>query len=68
MFHRLTIQQRLALVLWGSVLVAFVAAGVGLLGYQALTEEDRAFQIMQPYSQLVSVGSDAAVAFQDPSR
>ncbi len=68
MFDRLNIQERLALVLWGSVLIAFIAAGVGLLTYQALTQEDRAFQIMQPYAQLVSVGSDAAVAFQDPKR
>jgi diguanylate cyclase (GGDEF)-like protein/PAS domain S-box-containing protein len=67
-YRRLNIQQRLALVLWGSVLLAFVVAGVGLAVYEHLTLEDRALQIMQPYAQLVSVGTDAAVAFEDSRR
>lgn len=68
MYRRLNIEKRLALVLWGSVLLAFVVAGVGLVVFQRLTLEDRAMQIMQPYAQMVSVGTDAAVAFEDSRR
>lgn len=68
MFRGVDIQKRLALVLWGSVLLAFVIAGAGLLIYEKLTLEDRALEIMQPYAHLVSVGTDTAVAFQDPQR
>lgn len=68
MYRRLGIHKRLALVLWGTVLLAFVAAGAGLLLYQSLTLEYRARQIMEPYAQLVAVGTDAAVAFVDPVR
>ncbi|MBW8468515.1 MAG: PAS domain S-box protein [Thiobacillus sp.] len=68
MFRHLSIHKRLAFVLWGSVLLAFVAAGAGLLLYQALTLESRARQIMEPYAQMVAVGTDAAVAFADPLR
>lgn len=68
MFNQLSINKRLALALWGSALVAFVVAGAGLLLYQNLTLAARAQQIMEPYAQLVSVGSDAAVAFEDPVR
>ena len=65
---QLNIHQRLSLVLWGSSLLAFLLAGAGLALYQSLTLEHRARQIMQPYAQLVSVGTDAAVAFEDPAR
>jgi PAS domain S-box-containing protein len=65
---RLSIQKKLALVLWGAVLLGFVVAATGLLLYQRLTLESRVLQIMEPYAQLVSVGTDAAVAFEDPIR
>lgn len=68
MFRHLSIHQRLTFVLWGTALLAFVAAGAGLLLYQALTLESRARQIMEPYAQMVAVGTDAAVAFADPLR
>jgi diguanylate cyclase (GGDEF)-like protein/PAS domain S-box-containing protein len=68
MYRRFNIQKRLALVLWGSVLFAFIVAGGGLAVYQSLTQEDRALRIMEPYARLVSVGTDAAVAFEDPHR
>lgn len=68
MLRRLDIYKRLALVLWGSVLLAFGVAGIGLALFQHLTLEDRVLQIMEPYAQLVSVGTDAAVAFEDPRR
>ncbi len=68
MFRQFSIQKRLALVLWGSVMLAFVVAGTVLAIYHNLTLEERALRIMQPYAQLVAVGTDAAVAFQDPQR
>jgi PAS domain S-box-containing protein len=68
MFRHLSIHNRLAFVLWGTALLAFIAAGAGLLLYQALTLEYRARQIMEPYAQLVAVGTDSAVAFADPIR
>jgi diguanylate cyclase (GGDEF)-like protein/PAS domain S-box-containing protein len=68
MFRRVNIQNRLALVLWGSVLLAFIIAGAGLAIYEQLTLEERALEIMQPYAHMLSVGTDTAVAFQDPQR
>jgi diguanylate cyclase (GGDEF)-like protein/PAS domain S-box-containing protein len=68
MLRRLNIYNRLALVLWGAAACAFIVAGAGLLLYQSLTIEHRAWQIMEPYAQLVSVGADAAVAFEDTQR
>jgi PAS domain S-box-containing protein len=65
---RLSIQKKLALVLWGAVLLGFVVAASGLLLYQRLTLESRVLQIMEPYAQLVSVGTEAAIAFEDPIR
>jgi PAS domain S-box-containing protein len=62
------IYNRLALVLWGAALLAFVLAGVGLALFHSMTLEQRVRQIMEPYAQLVSVGTDAAVAFEDPLR
>ena len=49
-------------------MLAFVLAGAALLLYQRLTLEDRTRQVMEPYAQLVSAGTDAAVAFEDPVR
>lgn len=63
-----SIRQKLALTLWGATLLALVIAGVGLVLYQDLTLESRARQLMSPFARLVSVGTDAAVAFEDPVR
>jgi diguanylate cyclase (GGDEF)-like protein/PAS domain S-box-containing protein len=63
-----TIRGKLALTLWGAALMAFLVAGAGLVLFQNLTLEHRARQIMEPYAQLVAVGTDAAVAFEDPLR
>ncbi|PKO43075.1 MAG: hypothetical protein CVU31_13795 [Betaproteobacteria bacterium HGW-Betaproteobacteria-4] len=68
MLRQLDIHKRLALVLWGAALLAFVVTGAGLAIYQNHTLEDRARRIMAPYAQMVSVGTDAAVAFEDPVR
>jgi diguanylate cyclase (GGDEF)-like protein/PAS domain S-box-containing protein len=68
MLRQFGIQKRLALVLWGSVLLAFLGGGIVLAVYHNLTLEERALGIMQPYARLVSVGTDTAVAFQDPRR
>ena len=54
--------------LWGSVIFASLIAAAGLAAYQALTLEQRVLRIMEPYAQLVAVGTGAAVAFQDPRR
>jgi PAS domain S-box-containing protein len=62
------INKRLALVLWGATLFAFVLVGAALTLYQSLTLEKRALQIMEPYARLVAVGADAAVAFEDTLR
>jgi PAS domain S-box-containing protein len=68
MYRQPSIRNRLTLVLWGSALLAFVVAGAALALFQNLTLEHRARQIMEPYAQLVSVGTDAAVAFEAPHR
>ncbi len=65
---QLNIHNRLALVLWGTALLAFVVAGIGIVLFQSFTLEQRTRLIMAPYAQLVSVGTDAAVAFEDPTR
>ncbi len=65
---QLNIHNRLALVLWGVALLAFVVTGIGVVLFQSFTLEQRTHQIMDPYAQLVSVGTDAAVAFEDPTR
>lgn len=62
------IYNRLALVLWGAALLAFVLAAAALLLFHRFTLEQRVRQIMAPYAQLISVGTDAAVAFEDPQR
>ncbi len=63
-----TLRQKLALVLWGTALCAFAASGIALAAFQGLTLERRARAIMEPYADLVSAGTDAAVAFGDPVR
>src|SRR5512142_1609228 len=68
MLLKFDIHKRMAVVLWGAALLAFVVAGAGLALFQHLTAEQRARQIMEPYAQLLIVGTDAAVAFEDPLR
>lgn len=68
MLKRLSIWNKLALVLWGSALLVFLIAGGGLLLYQHLTLEARVQEIMAPYAQLVAIGTESAVAFQDSAR
>lgn len=66
MTRELNIHKRLALVLWGVALSAIVVAGAALALFQSFTVEDSARQIMMPYAQMVSVGTNAAVASEDP--
>jgi PAS domain S-box-containing protein len=68
MFDRTSIRNKLALMLWSAVLLAFAVAGIGLLLYQNYTQEARVRRIMEPYAQLVSVGTESAIAFEDPLR
>lgn len=68
MFRRLNIYQRLVLVLLGAALMAFLVAGSGLLMYERMTLKARVEQVMEPFAQLVSVGTDAAIAFEDSER
>lgn len=65
---RRDIGSKLALALWGTALVTFIVTGIGLAVVQSLTLEQRARQILDPYAQLIAVGTDAAVAFEDPVR
>ncbi|NJA06311.1 PAS domain S-box protein [Methylococcaceae bacterium WWC4] len=62
------IQGRLVLILWGSALLAFLLAGAGLAMFQNLTREQRAAQIIEPYARMIAVGTDTAIAFEDPTR
>ncbi|MDD2758956.1 MAG: PAS domain S-box protein [Methylomonas sp.] len=68
MASHLSIYNKLSLVLWGAVLLAFVLAGAGLLIFHRITLEHRVSEIMAPYAQFIAVGADSAVAFQDPVR
>jgi len=68
MFGRRSIRNKLAIALWGAAIMAFAAAGLALALFEDLTLERRVGQIMEPYAQLVSVGTEAAVAFEDPGR
>jgi hypothetical protein len=43
-----------------------VIIGVGV--YHHFTLEQRARHIMEPYAQMIAVGTDTAVAFKDPMR
>jgi PAS domain S-box-containing protein len=63
-----SVRSQLVLALLASAVLAFAAAGGALLFYERLTLEDRAQAMAQPYTQLVSVGAEAAVAFADATR
>jgi PAS domain S-box-containing protein len=63
-----SVRGQLVLALLASAMLAFAAAGGALLFYERLTLEDRAQAMVQPYTQLVSVGAEAAVAFADATR
>jgi PAS domain S-box-containing protein len=62
------LQNRLSLVLWGSALLAFVLVIIGAIIFHHYTLEQRARNILQPYAQMIAVGTEAAVAFADPVR
>lgn len=68
MRFRQNIHNRLAFVLWGVALLAFLLAGIGLAIYQQHTQVERARQVMEPYAQMIAVGVDPAVAFEDTQR
>ncbi len=68
MFRRVSIRNQLAIVLWGAALLAFTVAGAALTIVEKLTLENRAYQLLEPYAKLVSVGADGAVAFEDSAR
>ena len=68
LFQRRNIRSKLTLALGGAALLAFAVAGIALGLYESLTLERRARQIMEPYAQLVSVGAETAVAFENPER
>jgi signal transduction histidine kinase len=63
-----SIRSTLALALWGAALIVFLLGAAGVALFQRLTLERRARQSMEPYAQLVAVGADAAIAFEDPAR
>jgi PAS domain S-box-containing protein len=68
LFRPRTVRRTFALALWGTALLSFAMAGVGLASYQRLTLERRVRASVAPYRDFVSVGTDAAVAFEDPVR
>ena len=68
MFRQRTIRGKLILVLCIAALLAFAAASAALVLFERFTLEQRALQIMAPYAQLISVGAEAAVAFEDSAR
>jgi|GEM_PF-3688263 len=67
-FQRMSIRNKVTLVLAGVALLAFVAASVGLALFGQLTMKGRVQKIMEPYAHLISVGTETAVAFEDPKR
>jgi PAS domain S-box-containing protein len=67
-FARLSMRSKLTVALAGAALLACTIASIALVLVGRLSLESRARQIMEPYAQLVSVGAEAAIAFQDPSR
>ncbi len=67
-FKRMSIGNKLALALMAMALLAFAAASTGLALYGHLTMKSRAQKIMEPYAELISVGTETAVAFEDPRR
>ena len=63
-----SIRSQLVLALVASAILAFAAASGALLLYERWTLEDRVQAMAQPYTRLVSVGAEAAVAFADATR
>ncbi|MEZ5359807.1 MAG: PAS domain S-box protein [Candidatus Zixiibacteriota bacterium] len=68
MIRRLSLRNRLSITLAGAALLAYVLASTAILIYQQQSLEDRAKKIMEPYAQMVFVGAEAAIAFQDSER
>jgi hypothetical protein len=68
LFQRRNIRSKLTLALGGAALLAFFVASAVLALLGRITLEGRAREVMEPYAQLVSVGAETAVAFQDPGR
>jgi signal transduction histidine kinase/DNA-binding NarL/FixJ family response regulator len=68
MFRQPSIRRKLILVLFLAALLAVAVASAAFVLFEQLTLENRARQIMAPYAQLVSVGAEAAVAFEDSLR
>ncbi len=68
MTGHMNLKRRLSLVLWGTTLVAFLLAISGLGVFHLLTLEERARQILEPFAQMIAVGAEAAIAFEDPQR
>jgi len=68
MFRRRDISNKLSVALWGMAIMAFAVAGLAFALIKNLTLERRARHIMEPYAQLVSVGTETAVSFEDPGR
>ena len=64
----MNIRQKVTVVLWGAALLAFAVATATLLILERITQPDRARQIIEPYAQLVAIGVEAAVTFEDPVR
>ncbi|MBN2706459.1 MAG: PAS domain S-box protein [Deltaproteobacteria bacterium] len=67
-WQRMSIRNKVAFALVGVALPAFVAASVGLSLLGRCTLKGRARKVMEPYAHLISVGTEAAVAFEDPRR
>jgi PAS domain S-box-containing protein len=68
MVKQINLQKRLSLVLWGTALLVFFLVAVGLAAFHRFTLEQRALRIMEPYAYMITVGTDAAVSFEDPVR
>jgi PAS domain S-box-containing protein len=62
------IRGRLVLALFVASLLAFAAASGAILLFERLTLEGRARAVVEPYAELLSVGTEAAVAFLDKTR
>jgi signal transduction histidine kinase len=67
-FRHTSIRHRLTLVLEGAALLVILVSGVALFSFSKLTLEDRVREIVEPYAQLISVGVETAVAFEDGVR
>jgi PAS domain S-box-containing protein len=67
-FRHTSIRRRLTLVLTGAAFLVILVAGVALLFVSKLTLEERVREIVEPYAQLVSVGVETAVVFEDRVR